>query len=148
MRCRGHKVYFCYIFSLSGFLNSLCEILTDKISVDVYAVQALCIATDSIINLRYPDFFEEGTLATHTILNHTFRPITEPKYESTLLYAKASHPDEFINQILDAKTEAKAVIQFQANHFTFLANKEKYHQPIIGAVSPNVSEPTGTAVIR
>ena len=91
-------------------------------------------------------FFEDGILATHNILNHTFRPITEPKYESTLLYAKASHPDEFIKQTLNAKTEKKAVIQFQANHFTFLANNEKCHQPIIGAVSPIVSEATGKEI--
>ena len=84
-------------------------------------------------NLRYPEFFEEGDLATHNILNHTFHPINEAKYESTLLYARATHPDDFINQVENARTESQAVIQFQANHYTFLANHEKCHQPIIGA---------------
>ena len=120
-------------FFLLGFLNSLTEILSDQISVDVYAVIALAISTDSIIHLRYPDFFETGDLATHKILNHTFYPRTKPRYETTLLYARASHPDDFINQLLVAKTNEKAVIQFVANHYTFLANIENCHQPIIGA---------------
>ena len=84
-------------------------------------------------NLRYPEFFEEGRLATHKILNHTFHPINEAKYQSTLLYARATHPNDFIKQVEDARTEEEAVIQFQANHYTFLANHEKCHQPIIGA---------------
>ena len=117
-------------FFLLGFWNSLSDILSDEISVDVYAVQALSISTDSIINLRYPKFFEEGNLATHNILNHTFYPRNQPKYESTLLYAQASHPDNFINQLLEAKTEEKAVIQFAPNHFTMLANYEQYQATI------------------
>ena len=94
-------------------------------------------------NFRYPEFFEEGDLASHNILNHTFHPINEAKYESTLLYAKATHPDDFINQVEKARTEAEAVIQFQANHYTLLANHEKCHQPIIGAVSLISSEAAG-----
>ena len=132
-------------------MNSLSEILTDQISVDVFAVQALSISTDSIINLRYPKFFEEGALATDKILNYTFYPRNEPKYNSTLLYARASHPNNFINQLVDAKSEAKAVVQFVPNHYTFLANGEKCHQPIIGVLShekdaPIISEGPGTIV--
>ena len=96
-------------------------------------------------NLRYPEFFEEGDLATHKILNHTFHPINEAKYESTLLYARATHPNDFINQVEKARTEAEAVIQFQANHYTLLANHEKCHQPIIGAVSPISLEAAGNS---
>ena len=99
----------------------------------MYAVQALSISTDSIINLRYPKLFEEGNLATHNILNHTFYPRNQPKYESTLLYAQASHPDNFINQLLEAKTVEKAVVQFVANHYTMLTNYAQFQQPIIGA---------------
>ena len=126
---------------LLGFLNSLSEILSDKISVDVYAVQALSISTDSIITLRYPKFFEEGNLATHKILNYTFYPINEPKYNTTILYAQASHPNDFINQLVDAKSEAKAVVQFVPNHYTFLANDEKCHQPIIRVLSLEENAP-------
>ena len=95
-----HMNFISLPFFLLGFLNSLTEILSDQISVDVYAVIALAISTDSIIHLRYPDFFETGDLATHKILNHTFYPRTKPRYETTLLYARASHPDDFINQLL------------------------------------------------
>ena len=116
-------------------MNSLSEILADKIPVDVFAVQALSISTDSIINLRYPKFFEEGAPATDKILNYTFYPINEPKYNTTLLYARATHPNDFINQLVDTKSEAKAVVQFIPNHYTFLANDKMCHQPIIRALS-------------
>ena len=114
-------------------------------------MQALSIGTDSIIHLRYPEFFEGGDLAPHNILNYTFQPRNEPRYETTLLYARATHPKNFIKQVLAARTDANAVNQFLANHYTFLANHEKCHQPIIGAVShdgdtPIASEATGNHI--
>ena len=116
-------------------------------------MQALSIATDSIIHLRYPEFFEGGPLATHNILNYSFHPRNEPRYQSTLLYARATHPNNFIKQVLAARTDANAVNQFVANHYTFLANHEKCHQPVIGAVShdgdtPIASEATGNHLIN
>ena len=42
--------------------NSLKEILTNKTSVDILAVQSLSIATDTVITLRHPEFFEVGDL--------------------------------------------------------------------------------------
>ena len=56
-----------------------------------------------------------------------------------MLYARLTHPNDFIKQT--AKT---AVVQFEANHFTFLANEQMCHQPIIGA--SNIEEtPTNVA---
>ena len=72
-------------------------------------------------NLRYPKFFEETDLATHNILNHTFLPRNKPKFQTTLLYARNTDPEDFIRRVLAAKTDEKAVTQFEANHYTFLA---------------------------
>ena len=91
-----------------------------------------------MIHLRHPKFFETGKYATHNILNHTFHPITEPKYETTLLYARPSSPNDFINQVLRATTDDKAVIQFEANHYTFLAKNESHEVD-----TPMASETTG-----
>ena len=98
-------------FFLLGFLNSLSEILTDETSVDVYAVQSLSISTDSIIHLRYPKFFEEGELATHNILNYTFQPLNEPKFQTTLLYARYSSSVSSIGLFLTMMARPKRLLK-------------------------------------
>ena len=101
-------------------------------------------ATNSVIHLRYPEFFETGMLASHVILNTTFQPMSTPKYETTMLFARGIHPNDFIKE-----TQKSAVVQFVPNHFTFLANQDKCHNPVLapnvagGATASNVPDSGG-----
>ena len=91
------------------------------------------IATKTTISLRFPAFLDEGAEALSEKLNTEIEPLpgTDPVYKTTMLWAQAMGPDDFLDL-----ARSGAMVQWQPNHFTLLVKTKNLqnHDPRINPI--------------